>query len=383
MSFAVPRPWASWATTSTLVDCVAAALLVAAVVASASGPGLVVGALGVGTVAFRRRSPTLACSTMLVFLAPYQALAGTSLAVAPVAIVLDFYSVGRRAGLRGRRLPEVVLLVAAIVVLAVQPDVNGVIDVVTPWFFFGIAPLAAGDLVGARESLTERLRTEVHRLEDERRANDRRLASVERGRIARDLHDVVGHSVSVMVIQAVAARTVAPTDPQAARGALRLVADTGREALAEIRQLADPLRHRTEQLGDAGLRLESLRPLVERSSVAGLRVSVQTDGVPSRLPAGVELTAIRIIQEALTNVIKHAGAAAATVRVKYESDAVVLRVRDDGHGRVAAGAHDAAPGYGLLGMRERVALYDGELRAGDIPGGGFEVVARIPVGGIA
>jgi signal transduction histidine kinase len=383
MTLAAAQPRASRARASTLVDCATAAVLVVVTLASTSGAGLVAGAVGVGTVAVRRRSPTLACATMLVFLAPYQALAGSSLAVAPVAIVLDFYSLGRRAGPRGRHRTEVALLLAAIVVLAVQPDVHGVIDVVAPWFFFGVAPLAAGELIGARESLVERLRTELHQLDEERRANDRLLASVERGRIARDLHDVVGHSVSVMVIQAVAARTVARTDPQAARGALRLVADTGREALAEIRQLADPLRHRTEQLGSAGLRLESLRALAERSSAAGLRVSVETDGVPSRLPAGVELTAIRIIQEALTNAIKHAGAAAATVRVQYEPSAVVLRVRDDGHGRVAAGAHGVTTGYGLLGMRERVALYDGDLRAGTLPGGGFEVVARIPLGGTA
>jgi signal transduction histidine kinase len=160
---------------------------------------------------------------------------------------------------------------------------------------------------------------------------------------------------------------------------LRQVAQTGRESLAEIRLLAGPARHPSND-GSAAPGLENLQALVERASGAGLPVNVELRGVPSRLPAGVDLAAFRIIQEALTNAIKHAGKATATVRVDVDLHAVVVSVSDDGRGPTPGERHGASSRHGLLGMRERVALYRGELRTGARRGGGFEVVARIPVG---
>ena len=361
----------------TLVDSTVALLLGAAVVAGSSGAAVAAGLIVVATVAFRRRRPVAACACLLAAGAAYQVIADSSLAVAPLVIALDYYALGRRAGGR-RRAVDLVLILVPLAIIAVA-DGPGVVDIVTPWFFFGVVPFGAGRLVGRHESLTTELRARIEQLDRAQRERERLLASVERGRIALDLHDVVGHSVSVMVIQAVAARRVAGTDPAAATGALRQIVVTGRESLSELRRLVGPAHHAGDD-GSAAPGLGNFDALVRQASAAGLPVSVEFQGVRPRLPAGIDLAAYRIVQEALTNAIKHAGAATATVHVEFDPAAVVVSVGDDGRGSASGEGDGGPPRYGLLGMRERVALYGGDLRAGARPGGGFEVVARIPVG---
>ncbi len=362
----------------TLVDSAVAVLLGAAVVAGASGATVAAGLIAVATVAFRRRRPVAACACLLAAGAAYQVIADSSLAVAPLVIALDYYALGRRAGGRRRRAVDLVLILVPLAIIA-PANGPGVVDIVTPWFFFGLVPFGAGRLVGRHESLTAELRARIAQLDRAQRERERLLASVERGRIAQDLHDVVGHSVSVMVIQVVAARRVAGTEPAAATGAVRQVAATGRESLSEIRRLVGPAHHAGDD-GSAAPGLGNLDALVRQASAAGLPVSVEFRGIRPRLPAGIDLAAYRIVQEALTNAIKHAGATTATVHVEFDPAAVVVSVGDDGRGSAGGEGDGGPPRYGLLGMRERVALYGGDLRAGARPGGGFEVVARIPVG---
>jgi signal transduction histidine kinase len=350
--------------------------------AGSRGAAHAVGLIAVATVALRRRWPVVACGCALAALTAYQAIAGSSLAVAPLVIVLDYYSLGRRAEGRGRRAVDLVLILVPLPIIWLGPNGSGAVNIVTPWLFFGVVPFGAGRLLGEHESLTAELRVRIEQLDRAQRERERLLASVERGRIAQDLHDVVGHSVSVMVIQAVAARRVAGSDRAATAEALRQVALTGRKSLSEIRRLVGPSHHADDD-GSATPGLRSLDALVRQTSAAGLPVSVEFKGVRPRLPAGIDLAAYRIVQEALTNAIKHAGAATARVHVEFDPAAVVVSIRDDGSGS-SGGERDGGPArYGLLGMRERVGLYGGDLRAGARQDGGFEVVARIPVGGAA
>jgi signal transduction histidine kinase len=194
-------------------------------------------------------------------------------------------------------------------------------------------------------------------------------------RIARELHDVVAHSLGVMTVQAGAARLVLDADPGRAEESLLSVEETGREALAEMRRLLGLL-----DLESSGTELEPQPTLLQVGALAdqlrdaGLAVDLRVEGAARSLSPGVDLTAYRIVQESLTNVLKHAGSGTARVTVAYRSDTIEIEVEDDGHGR----AQPAAGGHGLVGMRERAAMYGGTLVAGPRPLGGFAVRATIP-----
>jgi signal transduction histidine kinase len=237
-----------------------------------------------------------------------------------------------------------------------------------------LAPWVIAWLVGALVRSTGQA-AEQRRLAREERA----LTAVaeERNRIARELHDVIGHSVSVMTVQASAVRRLMRPDQAKERAALETVETTGREALAEMRRMVGVLR-----AGDAAPdlapppSLDHLDRLAEKFRRAGLDVVLETEGDVVALPPGLDLTAYRLLQEALTNTLKHAGARRVVVRVSYGRDALTLFVRDDGRGPVTA----AQPGTGLLGMRERVGVYGGELAVGAADGGGFELRVELPLG---
>lgn len=198
----------------------------------------------------------------------------------------------------------------------------------------------------------------------------------ERARIARELHDVVAHSVSVMVVQAQAGPRLLG-EPEQARGAFRAIEASGREALVELRRLLGILRTGDEQPVTAPQPgLGGLQSLVDQVRAAGLRVQLRVEGVPVQLPAGIDLSAYRIVQEALTNSLKHAGDAEAEVLVRYDDTALELEVVDNGSG---GGTGGDGSGHGLIGMRERVALYGGLLEAGARNGHGYAVRARLPL----
>jgi signal transduction histidine kinase len=216
---------------------------------------------------------------------------------------------------------------------------------------------------------------------DAKRASDldreermRRAAVDERARIARELHDVVTHNVSVMVVQAAAGNDVFASHPERAREALRAVEETGRRALGELRRLLDVTGDDDGALPQPGLaRVDELVANVRR---AGLAVELNVQGTPRRLPEALDLSAYRIVQEALTNTLKHAHASRAAIVVRYGEDDLDVEVTDDGVGSNGT----ATDGRGLIGMRERVALFGGDLRAGTASGGGYTVRARLPLG---
>ena len=227
----------------------------------------------------------------------------------------------------------------------------------------------------SRHSERARLAEErARRLEEEAR----QAVEEERGRITRELHDVLAHSVSVMTVQASAVRRLLKPEQEREREALLTVEETGRQALAEMRRLLGIMRTESERPALAPQPgLETLPELVEQVRQSGLPVELTVEGTPVKLPAGVDLSAYRIVQEALTNTLKHAGPAHAWVAVRYAGEDVEIEVANDG---ANDGVNDGG-GHGLVGMRERVALCGGELRSGPRPGGGFKISARLPVAG--
>jgi signal transduction histidine kinase len=214
------------------------------------------------------------------------------------------------------------------------------------------------------------------RIVREREIATREAVAAERAAIARELHDVVAHHMSVMVVQAGAARAVSGSDPAAAAEALRQIEASGRTGLTEMRRLLEVLKAERDGDGRAPQPgLGRLDELLDGMRVSGLPVEAVVEGSPRPLPPGVDLSAYRIVQEALTNALRHAGGASARVVVRYEPDAVELEVADDGPGPPED--PNASGGHGLIGMRERVQLFGGELEAGPRPGGGFLVRARL------
>lgn len=238
---------------------------------------------------------------------------------------------------------------------------------------------AMGRLVRIRAAQAAAAQHKADRLAADKDAEARRAAAEERSRIARELHDIIAHSVSVMVVQAGAAEQVLPHDPNGAAAAMRAVQQAGREAIAELGRLLGVLRDGGEEAGLAPLpTLAELPKLIDQSRHAGLPVDMKVHGEPRCLTAGVELAVYRIIQEALTNTRKHAGAgSAASVELTYGQAAVTAEIRDNGPGPSARPGNGAGTGNGLAGLQARAAAYGGSLDAGPAPGG-FRVIARIP-----
>ena len=200
----------------------------------------------------------------------------------------------------------------------------------------------------------------------------------ERGRLARELHDLVAHSMAVTVVQAQAAQRVLTADPDAAAQALRAIEGLSRQGLDELRRLLGILGEGDDQpVLDPAPSLERIAELVDRVRGAGLTVELVVEGRRQSVPPGVDLSGYRIVQESLTNAMKHAGRdAKVQVRVRYDSDAVDITVSDDGRG----GEPHREGGHGLVGIRERVALFGGDLQVGNRPEGGFVVHVSLPLG---
>ncbi|MFE3945984.1 sensor histidine kinase [Streptomyces sp. NPDC059118] len=243
-----------------------------------------------------------------------------------------------------------------------------------------------GDSMRTRRAYFSQLEERAARLEREREAQSKVAVAAERARIARELHDVVAHNVSVMVVQADGAAYVMDAAPDQAKQALETISSTGRQALAEMRRLLGVLR--TGDAQESGEYVPQpdvgqIEDLIEQVRQTGLAVDFKIEGTPRSLPSGVELTAYRIVQEALTNTRKHGGPdAGASVRLVYFDDGLGLLVEDDGRGAAHElyedGGADGA-GHGMIGMRERVGMVGGTLDAGPRPGGGFRISALLPL----
>ncbi len=224
-----------------------------------------------------------------------------------------------------------------------------------------------------RAYLTE-LEDRTVRLEREREAVARQAAAEERVRIARELHDMLAHTMSGMVVLAGGARRAAKDRPELAIEALAEIERVGRNGMTETRTLLEPLRGNGEPAGPPHVTLRELPALADRMRASGLPTHVSVGGEPLHLPAPVDLAAYRIVQEALTNTLRHAGTATARVSIRYSEDDVRIEITDDGRGKTEPGT-----GHGLVGMRERARLLGGELRAGPAPDHGWSVCARLPL----
>jgi signal transduction histidine kinase len=331
-------------------------------------------------LAIRRRQPEATLLTAAGALVLVALLVSHSQGI-PVevflALLLAFYSVGAHCDdSRSAVVGAVALAAIAAADLARPGTFSASGTRPGAWLALAIAWLVGRDLRRRRQRVTD-LEDRAERLEREREEQALLAVAEERGRIARELHDVIAHGVSVIVVQAQAGPHLIG-DPQRAIGVFRAIESSGRDALVELRRLLGILRSGDEQLAigpQPGL--GSLQSLVEQVRASGLPVELRIEGEPVRLPAGIDLSAYRIVQEALTNVVRHAEDAAAEVVIRYRERRLELDVLDDGHGRTS---RRNGTGHGLIGMRERVALYGGTLEAGTREGGGYAVRAQLPYG---
>ena len=331
-------------------------------------------ALMTGALAFRRSHPLASVAAVAGGMAAQTILAG----VAPVlggllAAIIGTYSVAAYASGRTLALGALAVLLGVVASGLVDEKSRTLADFGGNLVIFGVF-FGLGLLLRRRGEEAAGLERD---LADERQRAARALAE-ERARIARELHDVIAHHVSAMTMQAGAARKVLGREPQRALEPLEVVEEHGRRAIDEMRRLLGVLRQEPggeSSNGHAQPSLRGLDDLAEHVRRSGLEVELRTHGSPVGLPAGVDLAAYRIVQEALTNALKHSGGARAAVDVTYGSEEIEIRVSDDGPG----GAEIRPGGHGLVGMRERASVYGGALEAGPRPNGGFDVVARLPL----
>lgn len=342
-------------------------------------PSAVAGLALSGAVAVRRRWPFGAVLAVLVAVVAAQALGGrvTQHTFGPVlAVALVFYSAG--ALLEERRAWQALGLGLIGSLASVLVSAGTFSDLLFGGVFLLGLPWAVGRILRERSARERAYRERAERVDAEREQHELTAVWGERARIARELHDVIAHSVSVMVLQAGGARTVMDAEPDRAEASLLSVERAGRDALAEMRRLVGMLGSAEDPRSLApqpGLR--DIEYLIAGTRSAGLRTNLRIDGEPIAISAALDLCAYRIVQEALTNAIKHAGPAHADVYLRWEADALELEVCDDGRGPIAQ--NHASGGHGLAGMRERAALYGGSLDAGPGDGAGFTVRAHLPL----
>ncbi|GAA3237975.1 sensor histidine kinase [Actinocorallia longicatena] len=351
------------------------------------------GFLGLGVVlvvplVWRRRWPLLVFTVIaLACFAQWSAgllLGHNVIMLANLSVLIAMYTVAAETNLRwGLAAAAVCAFGAALAFYGFDRQWNGWAaersNMIALALLVGVV-WSLGIYSGTRRAYLQSLEERARRLERERDNQVQIAMAAERARIARELHDVVAHNVSVMVVQADGGAFMVDSDPPRARQALEAISETGRTALKEMRLLLGVLRD-----GDAKgpyapqPGVDQINDLIEQTRAAGLPVVVTVEGSPQGLATGLQLTVYRIVQEALTNALKHAGpAATATIFLGYGDDRIRVRVADDGRGAAAA---DDGMGHGLAGMRERVAMYGGTVTAGPVPGDGFEVAAELPVRG--
>jgi signal transduction histidine kinase len=270
-----------------------------------------------------------------------------------------------------RALALLALPLAALVAIELEvPEFRSIGEILFDWLWLG-ATIAIGLVVRAGSFRAERSESRAVLLERERET----VLREERARIARELHDVIAHSVSVIVVQAGAAGPLVEEDPEQARLALQSIRSTASDALGEMRRLLGILRAADDELSlTPQPSVAELEPLLAQARAAGLDVELLVEGKPRLLAPGIDLAAYRIVQEALTNTRKHARATRATVALRYAPSMLEIHVRDDG----SASPVTTEAGHGLVGMRERVGLYHGALEVGGCDGGGFQVRAVLP-----
>lgn len=332
---------------------------------------------------FRRRAALLSASGVVLFTVIFW-VADYATSFDAIS-VLALYAATAHGGSDRTRVWRVV---GAIVAVMTGIAVAGVIvdsEDLPAAAVVGIAALhltaaIVGEVVFDRRLRVSELEQRAIRAEAEHNLLARQAVLDERAHIARDLHDVVAHGMSVMVVQAGAAERIVATDPEGAAKALGHIQQAGREALAEMRRMLDVLRDEQPRNSELAPQptLDDLQQVVRHCTDSGITTELNVDGEPPIRSAGQEMAAYRIVQEALTNTIKHAGGPAnAMARVQYQPEHIAVEVLDDGRGTTVAHL-ERATGHGFVGMQERVDLYGGTLTYGPRPGGGFRVAATVP-----
>jgi signal transduction histidine kinase len=340
-------------------------------------PAALLATIAYGALAWRRVQPVIAGVVMFACWTLTNVALGDieGLNLPLVSVLFMAYAMGAYTAGPWAVAAPFVLIGGMELIIGTFPD-NVFTDYVFPPMFALIAWLAGRGL-RTRARLTEELHEAAVRAQEAHEEDVARAAADERRRIAREMHDVVAHSVSVMVVQAGGARRILDRDPRRAVEAAAHIEDVGRAALTEMRRLLGVMHQADDDAGRMPQpTLRELTGLIERSRAAGLEVTLAVEGEPQELPPGKDLAAYRVVQEALTNAIKHAGAAPTSVTVRWQPSALELEIVDLG-GTAMNGTNGS--GHGLVGMEERMRLYDGSLRAGPTAGGGFEVVARMPL----
>lgn len=370
-----------------LLDVILAALLLVgglvevAVTDSLRTHAAVAGAAVVGMAVplLWRRSAALATMTIVLAAAVAQlVLTGIpTSAASTVAWVVVVYSSAAYSPMR-RALVGIGVIGAATAVFVTLGPPPTLTDVLAATLFSDAVPWLAGAF-RSRHLRAARLEQLAERLMTDQREEARRAVAEERAKIARELHDIVAHAVSVIVVQAEAGEAQLATSPERAGIAFRAIQDSGREALGEMRRLLGLLRG-ADGAPEAVLSplagLARLESLVDQVRGTGLSVTLAIDGEPARVPPGIDLSLFRIVQEGLTNTLKHASASSAQVTLRYRDRTVEIELVDDGSAEASA----TNGGHGLVGMKERVAIFGGELSAGPRPEGGFGLRARLPLG---
>ncbi len=325
---------------------------------------------------FRRHAPL---AVLLI-----SAVCGVALAVgryrtglAPAVGLVGLYTVAAWCDVRDRAIGAGAVAIGLTVIAVVGvPGVSGPASGALTFAAFAAAYLL-GSTMRNRRLYSEQLEARASSLERERHEETGRALAEERLRIAQELHDVVAHSMGVIAVQAGVGAHVIDSEPGEAKKTLEAISQTSRSTLVEIRRMLGVLREDQGASYVPAPGLADLHRLVRDVASAGLQAEVRIEGTTTKLPPGVDFTAYRIVQEALTNVLKHAGRATATVIIGYEDTALRLEILDDGggvNGRATPGGH------GLVGMRERVGVYGGSFEAGPRTGGGFRVAVRLPYG---
>ena len=325
----------------------------------------------------RRRFPFGAPATVATAVAGSSFVDGKIIShgLIPILVSIAGFALMGLVPVRRQALAGLAIGIGVDAIVVHNDPVGGVANFVFTSIAFAVA-WAIGFALSHKFREAEEARERAARAEREREEQARAAVADERARIARELHDVVGHSVSVMTVQASAVRMRLRPHQEKQREALLVVEQTGREALAEMRRMVGVLKRPEESPALAPQpSLEHLDKLVSHAREAGLPVELRIEGEPEQLPAGVDLTAYRLIQEGLTNALKHARADRAEVVVRYSDGHIELTVSDDGPG----GGDGDKGGHGLVGMRERVSVYGGVLQAGPRAGGGYRLRARLPV----
>ncbi|MCW2901369.1 MAG: histidine kinase [Streptosporangiaceae bacterium] len=389
----ITRAWAWWRSKTTLIDFLfmlplpfSSALMYGKSPSMVHDTGigetwLIVLTLGLCLPLIWRRRWPRAVFVVIAAACGVQWIAGVLIQPGDVAVLVALYTVAARRGFRWGLAAALVAEAGVVIELCQQVSSADWEHLRSPLAFLTVViggVWVFGIYMNTRRAYLRSLMERAARLERERDTQVQIAMAGERARIARELHDVVAHNVSVMVVQADGAAYAIETDRERAKQALEAISATGRTALAEMRRLLGVLRE-SDDTGSYAPQpgVDQLTELVEQVRASGLPLRFEVKGVPAALSAGLELTIFRIVQESLTNTLKHGGAGVtADVSLHYGDEAVEVRVRDDGRGAAAVGD---GQGHGLVGMRERVAVYGGAAQARPRPGGGWEVVARLPV----